>query len=220
MPHKPPALPAAPDDADAGAGGRIAEALLDVVGRIPRTQQQRQDDPATAARDIANKAAARAALAAGSLALPPGPLGWLTMLPELLTVWKVQSQMVADIAAVFGRSAGLGREQMLYCLFRHAASQAVRDLVVRAGERWLVRKASTGLLKSIARRIGTRWAERTVGRGFTRWMPVIGAVGVGAYAYYDTVQVAITAIELFEREVATDEPDAEDPTEGRSTPRR
>lgn len=202
MPRQPAQLPAVPDEDDSSAGGRIANALLDVVGRIPPSRERRQDDPATAARDIANKAAARAALTAGSLALPPGPLGWLTVLPELLTVWKVQSQMVADIAAVFGRSATLGREQMLFCLFRHAASQAVRDLVVRAGERWLVRKASTGVLKTIARRIGTRWAERTVGRGFTRWMPVIGAVGVGAYAYYDTVQVAITAIELFEREQA------------------
>jgi hypothetical protein len=34
---------------------------------------------------------------------------------------------------------------------------------------------------------------------------VIGALGVGAYAYYDTGQVASTAIALFENDIATEE---------------
>ncbi len=199
-----PAVVPARTDGERGVSDRIAEAVLDLIGRIPSTHEPRRGDTADAARaarEAAHGAAARAALAAGSLALPPGPLGWLTVLPELLTVWKIQSQMVADIAAIYGRSATLNREQMLYCLFKHAASQALRDLVVRAGERWLVRKASAGLLKTIAQRIGARWTERALGRGVSRWLPVIGAVGVGAYAYYDTAQVAATAIALFESDV-------------------
>lgn len=191
-------LPAVPDETAGGPAVRLAELLLDLVGRIPSSRETPQAGAAAqAARAIGQGAAARAALAAGSLALPPGPLGWFTLLPELLTVWKIQSQMVADIAAVYGRSATLDRQQMLYCLFRHAASQAVRDLVVRAGERYLVRTASMGVLKSVARRIGLRFTERGIGSGLSRWMPVIGAVGVGAYAYYDTAKVAATAIELF-----------------------
>lgn len=196
-----PVSPGSPSPPDAGPAGRIAQALLDLVGRIPPTHEQIRSRPHEAAREAATSAARRAAMAAGSLALPPGPLGWITILPELLTVWRIQSQLVADIAAIYGRSATLGREQMLYCLFKHAASQAVRDLVVRAGERYLVRTASVSMLKSIARTIGARWTERTIGRGLSRWLPVIGAVGVGAYAYYDTVQVATTAIDLFEREM-------------------
>lgn len=215
-------VPAAPADADPGGpGDRLADAVLDLVGRIPPTRLRRAGDPALAARDAANGAAARAALTAGSLALPPGPLGWLTVLPELLAVWKIQSQLVADIAALYDRSATLGREQMLYCLFRHAASQAVRDLVVRAGERYIVRKASTGVLRSIARRIGRRWTERSIGKGFTRWLPIVGAVGVGAYAYYDTVQVALTAIELFERDTELqDDTPQDDPPQERAPARR
>ncbi len=196
-------------EARGGPADRLADAVLDLVGRIPPTRLRQARDPALAARDAANGAAARAALTAGSLALPPGPLGWLTVLPELLAVWKIQSQLVADIAALYGRSATLGREQMLYCLFRHAASQAVRDLVVRAGERYIVRKATTGVLRTVARRIGRRWTERSIGKGFTRWLPIVGAVGVGAYAYYDTVQVALTAIELFERDTELQDSEAQ-----------
>ena len=37
-----------------------------------------------------------------------------------------------------------------------------------------------------------------------RFVPLLGAVGVGAYAYFDTLQVAQTAVELFERDIVVD----------------
>ena len=67
--------------------------------------------------------------AAGTLALPPGPLGWLTILPEMLAVWKIQSQMVADIAALYGQKSTLTEEQMVYCLFRHSAAQVAATAI-------------------------------------------------------------------------------------------
>jgi hypothetical protein len=41
--------------------------------------------------------------------------------------------------------------------------------------------------------------QHAISKGISRWLPVVGAVGVGAYAYYDTRHVAQTAIALFER---------------------
>jgi hypothetical protein len=93
----------------------------------------------------------------------------------------------------------LSKEQLLYCLFRHAAAQAVRDLVVRAGERVIVRRATLRALQAAAERIGVKVTQRAVGSAASRWIPVLGAVGVGAYAYYDTAQVARTAMDLFSR---------------------
>lgn len=109
--------------------------------------------------------------------------------------------MVSDIAAVYGKKSNLTQEQMLYCLFRYTAAQAVRDLVVRLGERVLVRRASLRLMQSIARSIGVRVTQRSIGRGVSRLLPIVGAVGVGGYAYLDTVQVAKTAMELFARDI-------------------
>ena len=179
----------------------VAEAILNFIGRVPVSREHRSRNPVERARSIANSAAARAAVTAGSLALPPGPLGWLTILPELLMVWRIQAQMVADIAGIYGRQAALTREQMIYCLFRHLAAQAVRDLVVRVGERFLVQQVSIRVLQSIAEKVGVRITQQAIGKGVSRWVPVIGALGVGAYAYYDTGQVARTAIELFRHEV-------------------
>ena len=157
--------------------------------------------PDDEARRIARLAARKAAMTAGGLALPPGPLGWITVLPELLAVWKLQTQMVADIAGVYDSNVELTKEQMLYCLFRHTAAQAVRDLVVRIGERYLVGKASSQAFQIAARKVGLSLTRHAVGSGISRWMPVVGAVGVGAYAYYDTSKVAKTAIEMFSRGV-------------------
>lgn len=184
--------------AESGVAARIGAAILHFVVDVPVSAHQASPAPAAAARRVAKAAAARAASAAGTLALPPGPLGWLTILPEMLAVWRVQAQMVADIAALYGREGRLSEEQMLYCLFKHAASQAVRDLVVRVGQRAVITTVTAGALQSVAQRIGMTMTQRVVAKSASRWLPVVGALGVAAYAYYDTSQVAKAAIELFE----------------------
>jgi hypothetical protein len=180
------------------AAGRVTQAILDFVARIPASHVAGSAAPAITARRLTEQAARRAALTAGSLALPPGPLGWLTVLPELLAIWRIQAQLVSDIAAAYGRHAELGREQMLWCLFRHTAAQAFRDVAVRMGDRLLFRRLSQGMLERLARQIGVKLSRRALGEGLSRWMPVVGALGVGAYAWYDTRQVAASAIALME----------------------
>ncbi len=179
------------------ASQRIAEAILDYVGQTPDTTEHRQEKPERRARAISRKAARQAAVTSGSLTLPPGPLGWLTLLPELRALWKLQTQMVADIAGCYGKTADLDREEMLYCLFRHTDAQAVRELVNRIGQRFVVQHATRPKVQSVALKIALHLSQRLIGKGISRWVPVFGALGAGAYAYYDTTQVARTAIEFF-----------------------
>ena len=172
----------------------------------PVAAENKSFDPVERARSIASSAATKAAVPAGTFALPPGPLRWLTILPELITIWKIQTQMVADIAGTYGKQTFLTREQMLYCLFRHTAVQAVRD--------WSCESATSSFAAS--RFVLFRQCpegrcshyQRVFGKSISRWLPIIGALGVGAYAYYDTGQVARTAIELFEGEIEIDPPEA------------
>ncbi len=176
--------------------------ILEMLGRIPQSRELACTTPNARAHAIGEAAARKAALVAGTLALPPGALGWLTVVPELFSIWRIQSQMVADIAATYGRGWQLTREQMMFCLFRHTAAQAMRDIAVRAGERWLVQAASLAAMRTAARKIGIKLSKRGIGHGIARWLPIVGAVGVGSYAWYDTRQVARTAIDLFAMESA------------------
>lgn len=184
----------------------ITRAILDFVSQIPGSAVP--PSPAAsvdeACRQLSAAAANKAAIAAGSLALPPGPLGWLTLLPELVAIWRIQGQLVSDIAAAYGKTASLGREQMLWCLFRHTAAQALRDVAIRVGDRLVFRSAATSVLQRVARHIGISVSRRAVGKGLSRWLPIVGAIGVAAYARYDTLQVARTACELFASDFKVD----------------
>ncbi len=190
-----------PTDPEAAVASKVATAILKFIGEVPGSDERKSRTPAEAARKVANKSAAQAAMAAGVLAWPPGPLGWLTILPEMIAVWKVQARMIADIAAFYGKKGTLTQEQMLYCLFKHTASQAVRDLAVRVGERVIIKRATLRVLRTVAQRIGVKVTHRVIARTVSRWLPVVGTLGVAAYAYYDTAHVAKIAIELFEGEL-------------------
>ena len=175
----------------------IGQSILDSVGEVPSSTRKKSKDALVESRAAISKAAGKASLTAGAFAIPLGPIGWLTILPEMIAVWRIQAQLVVDIAALHGRKPLITREQMIFCLFRHTAAQAVRDLAVRAGERLIVQQVTAQVLKKIAEAIGVKIARRVAGKGITRWLPVIGVVGVAGYAYYDTAQVGATALEMF-----------------------
>ena len=162
-----------------------------VIADVPATRSHPVAHPDDTAMELARKAAHRAAIVSGSLALPPGPLGMLTVLPDIYVIWRIQRQMVADIFGLYGRSAELTRTHMLYCLFRHAASQVLRDVAVRAGQRVVLQQLSGGALKG-----GTTVTKRLAGSAAARWVPLAGAAAVASYAYWDTLQVAKTAHRL------------------------
>ena len=65
-------------------------------------------------------------------------------------------------------------------------------------------------LQAIARKVGVKITQRVIAKSVTRWLPIVGAVGVGAYAYYDTAQVASTAIELFQTDIDIEDRSRED----------
>ncbi len=175
----------------------IYKALEKIVCQIPKTKETISKDPLVRSRKITSSASLKAAAIAGGLALPPGPLGILTIIPDLIAIWKIQRDMVADIAGASGKQSTLNREQMLYCLFKHAASQIARDLVVRVGTRTIIKRTSLRFTQNTLRKIGIKITQRIAGKTIARWAPIVGAVGVGAYAYYDTASVGKTAIELF-----------------------
>jgi hypothetical protein len=186
---------------------QLSDAIFDLVLRVPPSDEQTLDLPAQRAHAISRSAARTASLIASSLSLPPGFLGWLTVLPELVGVWKLQAQMVSDIAAVYGKQKTLGREQMLYCLFKHVSAQLFRDVVVRVGERVVVQQTSLKILQSLAQQLGVQLTKTVISKSAARFVPLLGAVGVGAYAYFDTLQVAKTAVALFEQDIIIDEND-------------
>ncbi|MEP7062177.1 MAG: hypothetical protein ABI881_07250 [Betaproteobacteria bacterium] len=181
-----------------GAPDPVGGVLERIITDVPMPRTRVEGDAPASADAIMHAAARRAALLSGSLALPPGPLGMATVLPDLYLIWKIQRQMVADLFGMHGRTAELTRTHMLYCLFRHAASHVVRDVAVRTGQRVVIQQLSVGALRSTLGSLGIAITQRAAGNAAGRWIPAVGAVAVASYAYWDTLQVAKTARKLLE----------------------
>jgi hypothetical protein len=179
----------------------VTGVIENVIADVPPPRTTPVSDAPEAAQQIAREAAKTAAVVSGSLALPPGPLGMLTVLPDLYVIWKIQRQMVADLFGLYGRTAELTPTHMLYCLFRHMASHVLRDVAVRAGQRMVIQSASAGALQRLVRSLGVSLTQRVAGTAASRWVPLAGAAAVGAYAYWDTLQVAKTARQLLDADV-------------------
>ena len=77
---------------------------------------------------------------------------------------------------------------------------------MRVGERVIVRPAAQALLQRVAGAVGLHLGQQAASRMLSRWVPVVGAAGVGAYAWWDTRQVGRAALLLFEREQVIDNP--------------
>ena len=91
----------------------------------------------------------------------------------------------------------LSREAMVWCLFRHSAASLLRDVAVRTGSRIVVQKLSLTALQKLLQKIGVKISANFLGRIALRAIPAIGAIGNGAYTYFDTNEVGKTAMAYF-----------------------
>ena len=203
-----------PDVLALPAQQRFVRMFEDLATGIPPSSEPVSSKPNERAGEIVRVAGLKAGAMSAGLALPSGPMGMLTVIPDLLKVWQIQQQMVADVAACFGKSAQLNRQMMVYCLFRHGAAMLLRDVVARVGERVIVKQASLRAIQQILRRIGIQVTQKAVGKTLSRWLPIVGPILIGGYTFIDTRNVGKTAIDTFNREIEIEpaEPDASQAT--------
>lgn len=171
--------------------------LFDLITNIPDSLYAENREPEKRANQLIQQAAFKAATISATLSIPAGITGILTAIPDIAAIWRIQAQLVADIAASYGKLALLSREAMVWCLFRHSAAQLIRDIAVRTGSRIVVQKLSTTALKALIQKIGIKISSKFLSKSLLRAIPVVGAVGNGAYTYYDTFEVGKTATAYF-----------------------
>ena len=198
--------------------GVVSQALHALVSQIPASLEMPAADPGERVKTLAKTAALKAAAVSGSFTLPPGPLGMVTVLPDLLAVWRIQQQLVADIAGAFGRTSALTSEAMVICLFKHGGAALTKGLFKRKGNDVLLQRIANRTLLQLLEKIAVRVAQRIAAKSVSRWIPVLGALGAGAYAYYDTTHVATNAIDLFSANVRLSPADDSTPSAPRKKP--
>ena len=176
---------------------KASSLLFELITDIPGSLYAPIQNPDDKAKLLAQRAAGKAGMVSMTLSIPAGLTGILTAIPDIAAIWKIQAQLVADIAACYGKLALLSREAMVWCLFRHSAAQLLRDIAVRTGSRIVVQKMSSAAIKAILAKVGAKVSSKMLGKTLLRAIPAIGALGNGAYAYFDTIEVGKTASAYF-----------------------
>jgi len=179
--------------------------IFELITNIPDSLHASTNDPDSRVRMLSQQAAFKAAAVSATLSIPAGFTGVLTAIPDIAAIWRIQAQLVSDIAATYGKFALLSREAMVWCLFRHSAAQLLRDIAVRTGSRIVVQKISATALRKIIEKVGLKISSTFISKSLLRAIPAIGAIGNGAYAYYDTSEVGKTAAAYFKALADQDE---------------
>ena len=187
--------------------------IFDLITNIPESIYVSAMDADSRVKLITQRASFKAATVSTTLSIPAGFTGILTAIPDIAAIWRIQAQLVADIAATYGKIALLTREAMVWCLFRHSAAQLLRDVAVRTGSRVVVQKLSTTALKKVIEKIGLKISSTFLSKSLLRAIPAIGAIGNGAYAYYDTTEVGKTAAAYFKALADQEKTDSEEGAE-------
>ena len=176
---------------------KLSALLFELITDIPESLHSPTENSDEKIKHLIRKAARNAAIVSATLSVPAGITGVLTSIPDIAAIWRIQAQLVSDIAATYGKFAMLSREAMVWCLFRHSAAQLVRDIAVRTGSRIVVQKVSFAVLETLLKKIGLKVSTKFLGRAALRAIPAIGALGNGAYSFYDTTEVGKTAAAYF-----------------------
>ncbi|MDZ4724991.1 MAG: hypothetical protein SH817_02455 [Leptospira sp.] len=151
--------------------------------------------------ELVQNASFKTALISGTCSLPPGPLGLISILPELLIIYRIQGQLVLDIAALHGKEVHVTKELLLYCIFKHGSAQIFRKIIEESSLKILIRPTTVRLFQVMLEKLGLMITHKVIRRQFARWIPLGGAFVTGTIAYFDTKKVGNTAHYLFSKEL-------------------
>ena len=103
---------------------KLSKLLFELITDIPESLYTPSEDSDEKIKKIIRQASLKAATVSATLSVPAGVTGVLTSIPDIAAIWRIQAQLVSDIAATYGKFAQLSREAMVWCLFRHSAASS------------------------------------------------------------------------------------------------
>jgi len=144
------------------------------------------------------------AVISGGSGLVPGPMGMLTIVPELALVIRNQMSMVYDIGVAYGYGKRLNAE-LLIGVFGYALGSGALGLLTIHGQKVLVKRASLRFMQKVIKLMAGKVTQRVLKSMVSKWLPVAGAVALAAWSKHSTHLIAERAISVFEKEIETSE---------------
>lgn len=154
------------------------------------------------ARALVRRTAQRCAMLSGALALRTETPRRALVPPELLSIGRLQADMVAEIGKLFHKDGKLIEGALFFCVLRHAAAQFLRELAIYAGEKITAEREHATAARQCQSRT-REIIEAPPPRRNPGWWSFLGAVAVAAFAFYDASRVGADAVEFFRRDASS-----------------
>jgi hypothetical protein len=155
--------------------------------------------------EMTKKAARKAFLLSTAAGLPPGPLGWLTILPEIMALLKIQINLIYKIAKYFHSETKVNKTIILLILSNAMGVALKHKAIQKIGTRVIVKTLGTSAMRNILKGVGLRISGRILQRGLFRWIPFVLAPVFGAFSYSITKKVGREAETLLSQNIDFEE---------------
>ena len=136
----------------------------------------------------------------GALNLIPGPWGLITIIPDLMVVFRNQLALVYDIGVAYGQQKILNRGILAWLLLSATGSSA-GSLIVMQGTKALVRRSSLRVFQRLVNALAGRITQQVLKSTISKWLPVVGAAAMASWSSYITYRIGSKAKELFSKEI-------------------
>lgn len=172
----------------------------------PLMSYRDETEPSGKPDDMIDEAAQRAFKISTALGLIPGPVGFLTILPEVVALTKLQINLIYRIARYYNRSEIVNQQIVLLILANVTGVAGGEALVRKVGTTLVIRTANARLAKNLARKVGTHIIDAAVEKAIGKWIPVLTAPLFGYFSRSLTRKIGQEAKRLLSERELTIEP--------------
>lgn len=220
------------DDIQAKVQQQVSDNLNDLLERAINERKQHHVDkpnkiPQPEGVDgIISSCANTNALVAGAVGLVPGPWGMLAAVPEIMAVMRNQTHMIVDIGVAYGQHRYM-RPDLIAGIMMSGFGSGAGSLVAVRGGQLLVKRASLRVMQKLIVALGGRVTQQVLKTMIGKWLPIVGAAAMAAWARYSTKQLGLRASEMLSKQIVDageadddDAPSASWTTPGETAPGR
>ena len=149
---------------------------------------------------IINEYTAKCSSISFAAAIVPGPWGALTIIPDLLLVYKYQIEMISKLSYLNGKEAKVTPELLLYILFEGISKIGISTITIK-GTQVMTKRVGARVLQKIVNALGGSILQKAITKFASRWIPVAGSTAMGIWTGYLTKKIANRASEIFKKDI-------------------
>ena len=176
------------------AVGQDVTSIIELVDAQKRLHPELANDPAKLTDRIISKKNWYAAAISFAYCLG----GILTLVPNLIHIWRVHGRLVLTVAYIYGYDlkSPERREEIALCFALSSGNEALKRMLKEAGmigvKKALLTQAMKEVIKSLPRRIITIAGEKSI-LNVSKLLPLFGGIVCGVMDFFSTKGVGEAA---------------------------